>query len=142
MQEGEAIFRTYDQLDRFAIHSEASKSVISKEKQALLGLGEPASLLVIEVVSHGKPGKPNYEQFRCGEPVRDYVEKPQEYAKRGIPEFWLVNPSRAVVLIASLAGSACKAAEFRGSDRVQYPTSEALNLTAQRVLSEGEAEKP
>ena len=125
MQEGEAIFRTYDQLDRFAIHSEASKSVISKEKQALLGLGEP-----------------NYEQLCCGEPVRDYVEKPQEYAKRGIPEFWLVNPSRAVVLIASLAGSACKAAEFRGSDRVQYPTSEALNLTAQRVLSEGEAEKP
>ena len=139
MQESEAIFCTYDQLDRFAIYSKASKSVISKEKQALLEIGEPAPLLVIEVVSHGKLGEPNYEQLRCGEPVRDYVEKPQEYAKRGISEFCSVDPSRAVVLIPSLAGSTYKAAEFRGGDRVQSPTSKALNLTAQQVLSEGEA---
>ena len=76
----------------------------------------PVPLLVVEVVSPGKPGSKNYEQLRCGEPVRDYVERPKEYAARGIPEFWLVDPDRAVVIVLTLKGGAYEPIEFRGED--------------------------
>ena len=52
------------------IHSEASKHAINQEKQALLTLDMPAPLLVIEVVSPGEPGEPNYD--------RDYIDKREE----------------------------------------------------------------
>lgn len=114
------------------IHSEASKQAISQEKQAFLQPDMPAPLLVVEVVSPGEPGSDNYD--------RDYVNKREEYAKRGIPEFWLIDPIRAVVLVLSLVGSAYNAAEFRGGDRIHSPQFQQLNLTAQQILSAGEAE--
>lgn len=112
------------------IHSEASKRAINQEQQALVSLDMPAPLLVIEVVSPGKPGEPNYN--------RDYIDKRREYAKRGISEFWLVDPMRAVVLVLFLIDSTYQAVEFRGSDRIQSPTFKALNITAQQVLTAGE----
>jgi Uma2 family endonuclease len=112
------------------IHSEASKRAISQEKQAFLLADMPAPLLVVEVVSPGEPGSDNYD--------RDYITKREEYAKRGIPEFWLIDPSRAVVLVLSLVGSTYKAAEFRGSDRIHSNQFQQL-MTAQQILSAGEA---
>lgn len=112
------------------IHSEASKRSINQEKQAILRLDMPAPLAVIEVVSPGEPGEPNYD--------RDYIDKREEYAKRGISEFWLIDPVRAVVLVLTLVGDTYKAAEFRGSDRIQSLTFKALNLTAHQVLTAGE----
>jgi len=109
------------------IHSEASKRAISKEKQAFLQPDMPVPLLVVEIVSPGEPGSDNYD--------RDYIDKRQEYAKRGIPEFWLIDPMRAVVLVLSLVGSSYEAAEFRGIDYIQSPTFGALNLTAHQVLT-------
>jgi Uma2 family endonuclease len=59
-------------------YTEASIAVIlSGEK--LLRLNMPAPLLVIEIISSGNLGSRNYD--------RDYVEKPREYAARGIIEF-------------------------------------------------------
>lgn len=112
------------------IHSEALKRAISREKQAFLQSGMPVPLLVVEVVSPREPGSDNYN--------RDYIEKPQEYAKHCIPEFWLVDPSRAVVLVLSLVGSTYKAAEFRGSDQIQSTQFKQSNLSAQQVLTAGE----
>jgi len=112
------------------IHSEASKRAISQEKQAFLQPDMPVPLLVVEVVSPGEPGSDNYD--------RDYVEKRQEYAKRGIPEFWLIDPIRSVVLVLTLVGSTYRAAEFREGDRIQSTQFKQLNLTAQQVLTAGE----
>lgn len=114
------------------IHSEASKRAISQEKQAFLQPDMPVPLLVVEVVSPGVPGSDNYN--------RDYVDKRQEYAKRGIPEFWLVDPARAVVFVLSLVDGSYKAAEFRGSDRVRSTQFQQLDLTAQQILTAGEDE--
>ena len=113
------------------VHSEASKRAISQEKQAFLQSDMPVPLLVVEVVSPGEPGTDNYD--------RDYIDKRKEYAKRGIPEFWLIDPTRAVVLVLSLVGSSYKAAEFRGGDRILSTQFKQLNLTAQQILSAGEA---
>jgi len=114
------------------IHSEDSKRAISGERQALLQIDMPVPLLVIEVVSPGEPGEDNYD--------RDYVDKRQEYAARAIPEYWLIDPMRAVVLVLSLIGGTYKAVEFRGDDRLESPTFSELNLTAHQILTAGEEE--
>ena len=83
----------------------------------------PVPALVVEVVSPGEP--------RSDHPNRDYVEKLKEYAARGIPEFWQVDPDRAVVTVLTLKDEAYQSREFRGSDdhiaSVAFP---ALQLTA------------
>lgn len=89
----------------------------------------PAPALVIEVVSPGDEKSDNYQ--------RDYVEKPQEYAERGIPEFWLIDPSRSVVLVLVLVRGQYNQVAFRERDRIQSPTFPALNLTAQQILTAG-----
>ncbi|WP_068820256.1 Uma2 family endonuclease [Phormidesmis priestleyi] len=113
------------------VHSEASFAAIEGSSQAIVKAGMPNPLLVVEVVSPGKPGEDNYE--------RDYVEKPKEYATRGIPEFWQVdpNPDRAVVIVLTLKNGAYQAREFRGSDRVVSPTFPDLKLTAEQILRAG-----
>jgi Uma2 family endonuclease len=113
------------------IHSEASKRAINQEKQALLPLHSPVPLLVVEIVSPGKPGEPNYQ--------RDYIDKRREYAQRGIPEYWLIeqHPSRDVVMILWLDGGQYQGKIFRGNDRVLSPTFQNLELTAEQILNAG-----
>jgi len=113
------------------VHSEASFAAIEGSSQAIVKAGMPNPLLVVEVVSPGKPGEDNYD--------RDYVEKPKEYATRGIPEFWQVdpNPDRAVVIVLTLKNGAYQSREFRGSDRVVSPTFPDLKLTAEQILRAG-----
>jgi Uma2 family endonuclease len=111
------------------VHSEESAIAISGQKQALLTFEMPTPSLVIEVVSPGKPGSDNYN--------RDYVEKPKEYAARGIPEFWQVDPERAVMRVLALKDGAYQSREFRGSDRVLSPTFPELQLTAEQILRAG-----
>ena len=113
------------------VHSEASFAAIEGASQAIIKAEMPNPLLVVEVVSPGKPGEDNYD--------RDYVEKPKEYATRGIPEFWQVdpNPDRAVVIVLTLKNGAYQSREFRGSDRVISVTFPGLQLTAEQILRAG-----
>ena len=108
------------------VHSEASFAAIEGSSQAIVKAGMPNPLLVVEVVSPGKPGEDNYE--------RDYVEKPKEYATRGILEFWQIDPSRSVVAVLTLKDGAYQAREFRGDSRVVSPTFPDLQLTADQIL--------
>jgi Uma2 family endonuclease len=110
--------------------TEEIHQALKRDRRSLVALDMPAPRLVVEVVSPGEPGSNNYD--------RDYVEKSQEYAQRGIPEFWLIDPMRAVVLVLTLVGSTYKAAAFRGEDRLDSPQFQELNLTAQQILSAGE----
>jgi len=111
--------------------TEDTRAAMKRDKRSLVALDMPTPALVVEVVSPGKPGSDNYD--------RDYVEKPKEYAARGIPEFWQVdpNPDRAVVIVLTLKDGAYQAREFRGSDRVVSPTFPDLQLTAEQILRAG-----
>src|SRR5262249_13393565 len=40
------------------------------------------------------------------DPKRDLVRKRREYARAGIPEYWIVNPATEQILVLRLAGSA------------------------------------
>jgi Uma2 family endonuclease len=76
-----------------------------------------------------EPGTPNYN--------RDYINKRNEYAARGIPEYWIVDPSRAVVLVLLLQGTHYQEQRFSENQVILSPALLALNLTAEQVLQAG-----
>ena len=121
------------------ILTEELDQILRQRSQSLITFDMPAPALVVEVLSPGKPGEDNYEQLCCGEPVRDYVEKPKEYAARGIPEFWQVDPNegRNAVIVLTLKDGAYQSREFRGSDRVVSLAFPDLQLTAKQILKAG-----
>ena len=89
----------------------------------------PPPALVIEVVSPGEPGEKNYE--------RDYVEKRREYALPGIPEYWIIDPTRQVVLVLTLNGQIYQEQRFVGEATIVSPSFPQLQVTAEQILSAG-----
>ncbi|NJL21982.1 MAG: Uma2 family endonuclease [Leptolyngbyaceae cyanobacterium SM1_3_5] len=109
--------------------TEATRAAMRRDKRSLITPEMPAPCLVVEVVSPGKPGSDNYD--------RDYIEKPKEYAQRGIPEFWQIDPARSVVFVLTLEDGSYKAKAFRGSDRIESEQFKQLNLTVEQILNAG-----
>ena len=66
---------------------------------------------------------------------RDYEYKPREYADRGIPEMWIVDPDRAWVQVGTLVGGVYQFQTFEREAAIVSPTFPALNLTAAIVLA-------
>jgi Uma2 family endonuclease len=112
------------------IHSEGSKLAIKGRSEACLFRDEPNPLIVIEIVSPGTESSDNYK--------RDYEQKPDEYATRGIPEMWLIDPARSVVKVLTLTDGEYQEAAFTGNQVIQSPTFPGLTLTAIEVLTAGE----
>ncbi len=112
------------------ILTEELDHVLSQQLQALITMDMPAPALIVEVVSPGEPGSKNYD--------RDYIEKRREYASRGIPEYWLIDPVRAVVIVLYLEREQySEIGSFRNDDRVSSPSFPELNLTAAQILNAG-----
>jgi Uma2 family endonuclease len=110
------------------VHTLESDAAIMKDGK-LLRQGEPVPMLVVEVVSNSKTDKKSND--------RDYIEKRSEYAARGIPEYWIVDPDRAVVLVLTLVGDKYQDVTFTSDQPIQSPAFPALALTAAQVLSAG-----
>jgi Uma2 family endonuclease len=111
------------------VHSQDSAQFMEGRREAILKLREPNPLVVVEVVSPGNPGEENYD--------RDYIEKRAEYAARGIPEYWLIDPVRQVVLILTLGDGSYDSPSFTGSQSLKSPAFPAMALTAEQVLTAG-----
>ncbi len=111
------------------IHSEESAAAIADRTEACLKQNEPNPLLIIEIVSPGTESTDNYQ--------RDYVQKPREYADRGILEFWQVDPDRKYVRVLTLNREIYEVAQFMGNEPITSPTFPALNLTVAQVLAAG-----
>jgi Uma2 family endonuclease len=97
-------------------------------KRATITQDMPPPALVVEVVS---PGKVNED--------RDYRYKRSEYAARGIPEYWIVDPSQAKVTVLIWVDGMYEEAVFQGSNAIASTTFPNLKLTAAQVLGVGEA---
>jgi Uma2 family endonuclease len=111
--------------------SEETLAALAGARRSLVVLEMPAPRLVVEMVSPGEPGTENHD--------RDYIEKPKEYAARGIPEYWLVDPARQMVIVLFLDGQDYREVRrFKGSDRVVSPTFPGLPLTAEAILRAGQ----
>jgi Uma2 family endonuclease len=111
------------------VHSEASAAAILTQNQALLTLEMPAPLLVVEVVSPGEPGTPNYD--------RDYIEKPVEYAARGIQEYWIVDPSRQIIRVLTLKDDRYQQQQFTGEAKIISPAFPDFKLAVSQILKAG-----
>ncbi|BAU15435.1 hypothetical protein LEP3755_59930 [Leptolyngbya sp. NIES-3755] len=108
------------------VHTEESiRALLSGDR--IIRLGMPVPQLVVEVVSPGGPSSENYQ--------RDYVEKPREYAARGIGELWQVDPGRAVVNVLELVNGAYQSRPFAGDDPILSPQFPNLQLTAAQLLA-------
>jgi Uma2 family endonuclease len=99
----------------------ASRSIVRSDM--------PPPALVVEVVSPGEPGEKNDD--------RDYVEKRQEYAVLGIPEYWIIDPYRQEIRVLTLQGVSYRDRCFTGQAAIDSPTFPNLNLTAEQILSAG-----
>ena len=110
------------------VHTEASAAAILKDGK-LLRLDQPPPQLVVEVVSSSDTDKASRD--------RDYIEKRREYAQRGIPEYWIIDPIAAEVWILTLAGETYQAQRFIGADRLLSKHCEPLDLTAEQLLKAG-----
>jgi Uma2 family endonuclease len=111
------------------VHTEESDAAIEGLSEACLKLNDSNPMLVVEVVSPGTESTDNYK--------RDYEQKPKEYAARGIPEMWIIDPVRKVVLVLTLLGDKYQEATFTGSQPIVSPTFPSLKLTAAQVLTAG-----
>jgi Uma2 family endonuclease len=84
----------------------------------------PPPRLVAEVLS---PGKANRD--------RDLVRKRDQYAARGIPEYWLIDPENQSVTVLELqAGQYSVVGVFQGNQAIASPTFPTLILTAQEIF--------
>ncbi|EKQ67023.1 hypothetical protein OsccyDRAFT_4842 [Leptolyngbyaceae cyanobacterium JSC-12] len=87
----------------------------------------PAPLLVVKVVSLGKMNKD-----------RDYRYKRSEYATRGTPEYWIVDPVNCKVTILALVDGLYEETIFQGADAIASAVLPSLHLTATQILTAGQ----
>ncbi|MBE9160326.1 Uma2 family endonuclease [Nodosilinea sp. LEGE 06152] len=86
-------------------------------------MGPP--MLVVEIVSPGEVQR-----------NRDYIAKRSQYQDLGIPEYWIVDPQTATVLVLELRdGVYCEAVTFSGGDELRSLQLGPLNITAQALLN-------
>ena len=110
------------------IHTVESDAALRRDNK-VLDLSLPSPLLVVEVASRSRK--------------RDYEQKPREYADRGIPEMWIIDPDglrptgghRAWVQVGTLVDGVYQFQTFEGEAAIVSSTFPALNLTAAIVLA-------
>lgn len=111
------------------IHSEDSVLAIEGQSESCLRLNDPNPLLVVEIVSPGPESSDNYQ--------RDYVQKPKEYAARGISELWIVDPGRAVVKVGCLLDGLYQFQDFTDDQPLVSQAFPKLTLTVEQILRAG-----
>jgi len=108
------------------IHTIESDAALRGDDKVLY-LGLPSPLLVVEVASSTLTNSTSRK--------RDYEHKPREYADRGIPEMWIIDPDRLWVQVGSLTDGSYQFETFMGEAKIVSPTFPELNLTAAIVLA-------
>ncbi|NER95178.1 MAG: Uma2 family endonuclease [Symploca sp. SIO1B1] len=97
------------------------------KKRRTITLDMPPPQLVVEVVSPYRNQKDdNYK--------RDYIKKREQYEKRGIPEYWIIDPQARVVIVLLLVNGSYQETEFSGNQQIVSQTFPQLGLTAAQIL--------
>lgn len=101
-------------------------------KSSAVRLSMPNPVLVVEVVSpYRSPDDDNYR--------RDYVDKRQQYERRSIPEYWIVDPVAQCVTVLVMGTASYGEQVFRGAERVISSAFPSLQVTANEILSPPES---
>ncbi|MGB3310866.1 MAG: Uma2 family endonuclease [Nodosilinea sp.] len=102
-----------------------------REKRGAITLEMSNPALVVEVV--GPYGTPADETYYC-----DYIQKRQQYEQRGVPEYWIVDPTAAEVTVLALhMQDRYQGRAFRGPQRIRSAGFPTLDLTADDLLGLG-----
>ena len=123
--EVEVIGKPKNRFPDLTVLSEVHLSIL--ESRLTITLKMPPPRLLVEVVSPGNESKDNYK--------RDYLAKRDQYAAIGVPEYWIVDPSREWAMIGTLTNGAYQFQTFTGDATIISPTFPELKLTAAVVLA-------
>jgi Uma2 family endonuclease len=96
------------------------------QKRLTIKIEMPPPLLVVEVLS---PGRANRE--------RDTDRKRAQYAKRGIPEYWLIDPEYRAILVLKLEGEQyVEVGQFGEKDSIQSQLEmlQGFQMTVEQIL--------
>jgi Uma2 family endonuclease len=97
-------------------------AIADRPGSATIFQNEPAPIVVVEVLSPSTKST-------------DLKEKRAEYIKRGIPEYWIINPiSKEITVLRLENGAYTEVGVFLGNDAIVSPTFSELRLTAAQVL--------
>ncbi|NJK29463.1 MAG: Uma2 family endonuclease [Acaryochloris sp. SU_5_25] len=110
------------------VHSQESEAAILQDGK-LLRYDSPVPLLVVEVVSNSDTDKKSRD--------RDYQEKRSEYEARRIPEYWIIDPAAAVVLVLTFNGTKYEEQRSIDDQHMISPSFPDLQVTAAQVLRAG-----
>ena len=101
--------------------------VIQLQQRDTIRLSMAPPLLVVEIVS---PGDLQHD--------RDYIAKRSQYQDRGIPEYWIVDPQQAAILVLELRAAVYTEVQtLRGDDVVYSSQFGVLDVTARQVFAAG-----
>ncbi|MEO1388730.1 MAG: Uma2 family endonuclease [Cyanobacteria bacterium J06634_6] len=102
-------------------------AALPRDKRSLITLNMPAPLLVVEVVSSSDTDRQSRD--------RDYTQKREEYEKRGILEYWVVDPIAEIVLVLALNGDSYQEQTFTGDAKIVSPVLPKLDLQVRQLLN-------
>lgn len=115
--------------------------VLTEELFAAIGGGRatitadmPSPMLVVEVVSPGKANEDRdyrYKRLTC------VTLRRTEYAARGIPEYWIVDPGQAKVTVLVLVDGLYEETVFQSDDLIVSVLFPAMALTVSQVIEGG-----
>ena len=103
--------------------------LVLMQSSTCLGATMPPPRLVVEGVSPGDENSDNYP--------RDYHDKRDQYADRGIPECLLIDPQRSWVMVGLLVAGRYEFTTFRENQAIGSQVLPTLDLTVARVLARG-----
>ncbi|KAF3886519.1 MULTISPECIES: Uma2 family endonuclease [Nostocales] len=66
---------------------------------------------------------------------RDYEEKPPEYANKGIPEYWIVDPMKTSVTVFLLINGRYESTVFTGTQQIISRLFPELVVTVEQILT-------
>jgi Uma2 family endonuclease len=99
--------------------------ILLTQRRLTITLDMAPPQLVVEVVS---PDHDNRD--------RDYIHKRNQYAARGIPEYWIIDPELQVVVVLTLEGSSYReVGTFQGNTPIASPSFPELNLPPEQILN-------
>ena len=101
--------------------SKAGEAALTDSPRNTITLEMPPPLLVVEVVSPD-------------DPARDYRYKRSEYAVRGIPEYWIVDPEQKKVTILTLVEGFYDEAVFEGGQQIISSSFPNFTLKSNQIL--------
>ncbi len=94
------------------------------QRRLTITLDMPPPTLVVEVVSPGSANR-----------ARDFNRKRAQYAKREIPEYWLVDPEAETVLVLKLEVQYSEVGTFKAAEQITSLQFPELSLTAAELFA-------